>query len=410
MSVVDLALRAVPVLDGHNDLPMALREHAGYRVEGLAADRPELHTDIARLRAGGVGGQFWSVYVPSTLSEPDAVVATMEQIDAVYRLVAAYPRDLAIAYSADDVEAAQRAGKIASLIGIEGGHSLATSLGVLRAFARLGVRYVTLTHNHNTSWADSAADVPAVGGLDDEGRAIVAEMQRIGVLVDLSHVATSTMHAALDVATAPVIFSHSSARALHDHRRNVPDDVLVKLRDNRGVCMVTFVPLFVSPEVAAWSAAAEAEWARLGLPTGPDHWPSAPRPGRDAEPVPRAANGSFSTGLPGSDTPAPEPFQAWLAANPRPDATIAQVADHVDHVRAVAGVDHVGLGGDYDGCDRLPVGLEDVSGYPRLLAELADRGWSQAELEKLTGRNILRVLRETEEAAEEPLWPLSPAR
>jgi membrane dipeptidase len=410
VSVVDLALRAAPVIDGHNDLPMALRERAGYRVDGLAADRPEFHTDIARLRAGGVGGQFWSVYVPSDLSEPDAVVATMEQIDAVYRLVAAYPDDLAIACSAEDVEAAQRAGKIASLIGIEGGHSLATSLGVLRAFARLGVRYVTLTHNHNTSWADSAADVPAAGGLDDEGRAIVTEMQRIGVLVDLSHVATGTMHAALDVATAPVIFSHSSARALHDHRRNVPDDVLVKLRDNGGVCMVTFVPSFVSAEVAEWSEAADAEWARLGLPVEPDPWPSAPRPGRDAEPRSRVAGGTFSTALPGSDMPPPEPFRAWLAEHPRPQATISQVADHVDHVRAVAGVDHVGLGGDYDGCDRLPVGLEDVSGYPRLLAELATRGWGRAELEKLTGRNILRVLRETEEAAEEPLWPLSPAR
>jgi membrane dipeptidase len=295
------------------------------------------------------------------------------------------------------------------LIGIEGGHSLATSLGVLRAFARLGVRYVTLTHNHNTSWADSAADVPAAGGLDDEGRAIVAEMQRIGVLVDLSHVATATMHAALDVATAPVIFSHSSARAVHDHRRNVPDDVLVKLRDNGGICMVTFVPSFVSAQVAAWSEAADAEWERLGLPAEPD-WPRAPRPGRDAEPRTRAAGGSFSTALPGTGVEPPEPFRAWLAAHPRPEATIAQVADHVEHVRTVAGADHVGLGGDYDGCDPQPAGLEDVSGYPRLLAELAGRGWGQAELEKLTGRNILRVLRATEESAEEPLWPLSPAR
>ncbi|GAA3953395.1 dipeptidase [Actinoplanes auranticolor] len=415
MSVVDLALQAAPVIDGHNDLPMALRERAGYRVDGLAAGRPEFHTDIARLRAGGVGGQFWSVYVPSDLSEPEAVAATMEQIDAVYRLVAAYPRDLAIAYSAADVEAAQRGGRIASLIGIEGGHSLATSLGVLRAFARLGVRYVTLTHNHNTSWADSAADVPGVGGLDDDGRAIVAEMQRIGVLVDLSHVAATTMHAALEVATAPVIFSHSSARAVTGHRRNVADDVLVKLRDNGGVCMVAFVPVFVSEQVAAWSAAADAEWERLGLPAGKAPWPSAPRPGAprsgpEAGPVPTAGGGSFGTALPGGDVPPPKPFRAWLAAHPRPEATIAQVADHVEHVRAVAGVDHVGLGGDYDGCDRLPVGLEDVTGYPRLLAELAGRGWSQGDLEKLTGRNVLRVLRDTEAAAEEPLWPLSPAR
>ena len=409
-SVVDLALRAMPVIDGHNDLPMALRARAGYRVSGLAADRPEFHTDIARLRAGRVGGQFWSVYVPSDLGEPAAVVATMEQIDAVYRLVAAYPSDLAIAYSADDVSAALAAGKVASLIGIEGGHSLATSLGVLRAFARLGVRYVTLTHNNNTSWADSAADVPGVGGLDDDGRAIVAEMQRIGILVDLSHVAATTMHAALDVATAPVIFSHSSARAVHDHRRNAADDVLLRLRDNGGVCMVTFVPPFVSAEVAAWASAADAEWSRLGLPTASDPWPSAPRPGRAPAPAAPAGAGSFQSALPGADLPPPAPFAAWLAAHPRPEATIAHVADHVEHVRAVAGGDHVGLGGDYDGCDRQPAGLEDVSGYPRLLAELAARGWTQPELEKLTGRNILRVLRAAEESAEEPLWPLSPAR
>jgi membrane dipeptidase len=410
VTVVDLALKAMPVIDGHNDLPMALRARAGYRVSGLAADRPEFHTDIARLRAGGVGGQFWSVYVPSDLSEPEAVVATMEQIDAVYRLAAAYPEDLAITYSADDVEAAIGSGRIASLIGIEGGHSLATSLGVLRSFARLGLRYVTLTHNHNTSWADSATDEPGVGGLDDEGRAIVAEMQRIGVLVDLSHVAATTMHAALDVATAPVIFSHSSAYAITDHRRNAADDVLVKLRDNGGVCMVTFVPPFVSAQVAAWAAAADAEWSRLGLPPAPHSWPSAPRPGREAAPPPPAAAGSFLSALPGTDVSPPESFRPWLAANPRPEATIAQVADHVEHVRDVAGIDHVGIGGDYDGCDRLPIGLEDVSGYPRLLAELASRGWRQDELEALTGRNILRVLRAAEQVATEPLWPRSPAR
>jgi membrane dipeptidase len=408
-SVVDEALRAMPVIDGHNDLPMALRAQAGYRVTGLAGHRPELHTDLARLRAGRVGGQFWSVYVPSDLSEPDAVVATMEQIDAVYRLVAAYPADLAIAYSADDVTAAVAAGKIASLIGIEGGHSLATSLGVLRAYARLGVRYVTLTHNHNTSWADSAADAPGAGGLDDEGRAIVAEMQRIGVLVDLSHVAATTMHAALDVATAPVIFSHSSARGVHDHRRNVPDDVLPRLRDNGGVCMATFVPAFVSAEVAAWAVAADAEWARLGLPSG-QWWRKAPRPGQEVPSAPAARSGAYQPRPSAADLPQPAPFAEWLAAHPRPEATIAQVADHVEHLRAGAGIDHVGLGGDYDGCDRLPAGLEDVFGYPRLLEELAGRGWSADELAKLTGGNILRVLRAAEQAAEEPLWPLSPAR
>ncbi|GAA2583271.1 dipeptidase [Winogradskya consettensis] len=394
--VVDAALAAMPVIDGHNDLPMALRAKAGYRVAGLAANRPEFHTDIARLREGRVGGQFWSVYVPSDLTEPEAVAATMEQVDAVYRLVRAYPRDLAIAFTAADVTAAIASGRIASLIGIEGGHSLASSLGVLRAFARLGVRYVTLTHNHNTPWADSATDEPAAGGLSDEGRAVVAEMQRIGVLVDLSHVAATTMHAALDVATAPIIFSHSSARALCDHRRNVPDDVLSRLPGNGGVCMATFVPPFVSAEVKAWAAAADEEWARLDLPV-PYEWPRAPRPGEDLVADPPGK------GIWGDDVP--PAFAPWLTANPRPTATIAQVADHIDHIREVAGPGHVGLGGDYDGCDLLPEGLEDVSGYPRLLLELSSRGWTPQDLARLTGGNILRVLREAESHAAEPMWP-----
>jgi membrane dipeptidase len=391
--VVAPVLRTVPVIDGHNDLPMQLRARRGYAVDGLADVQPDFHTDIPRLRAGGVGAQFWSVYVPSDLPEPEAVVATMEQVDAVWRMVAAYPSDLAIAFTADDVTRAWADGRIASLIGIEGGHSLATSLGVLRSFARLGARYVTLTHNNNTSWADSAVEDPAVDGLNDVGRAIVREMQRIGVLVDLSHVAPVTMHAALDVATAPVIFSHSSARAVTDHRRNVPDDVLVRLRDNGGVVQITFVPYFVSAELGAWTRASDAEWQRLGLPTPPESWPPAPVPGADAV---------------AQTVPAPmshPAFEPWLAANPRPTATIAQVADHVEHAREVAGVDHIGLGGDYDGTDILPVGLEDVSGYPRLLSELAYRGWPAADLEKLTGRNMLRVLTESEKQAEEPLWP-----
>ncbi|MGK5681825.1 dipeptidase [Actinoplanes sp. URMC 104] len=390
-----------PIIDGHNDLPMQLRGRFGYRVEGLDRPRPELQTDLPRLRAGGVGGQFWSVYVPGDLGEPEAVVATMEQIDAVYRMAAAHPGDLAIAYSADDVERAIAGGRIASLIGIEGGHSLATSLGVLRSFARLGVRYVTLTHNENTSWADSAAREPQVGGLNDEGRAIVREMQRIGVLVDLSHVAPVTMHAALDVAVAPVIFSHSSARALHDHPRNVPDDVLSRLRDNGGVIQLTFVAPFLSAESRAWSAAADAEWQRLGPPPRPADWPRAPRPGEDPASQP--------------DWPGPDPitvpeFAAWVAANPRPPVTVAQVADHVEHARDVAGVDHIGLGGDYDGTVELPDGMGDVASYPLLLTELSGRGWSDDDLAKLANRNILRALRESERLAEEPLWPLSPAR
>jgi membrane dipeptidase len=393
---VERVLRAMPVIDGHNDLPMQLRARAGYDVGGLRDGRPDFHTDIPRLRAGGVGAQFWSVYVPSDLPEPAAVVATMEQIDAVYRMAAAYPGDLVMAYTAEDVERAVAGGRIASLLGVEGGHSLATSLGVLRSFARLGVRYVTLTHNNNTSWADSAAEEPAVGGLNEAGRAIVREMQRIGVLVDLSHAAPVTMRAALDTAFAPVIFSHSSTRTVTDHRRNVPDDVLARLRDNGGVVQVTFVPLFVSDEVIAWTRAADAEWHRLGLPAADETWPRAPHPGED----PLAVVASLPPPAPAQDR-----FAPWLAAHPRPVATLAQVADHVEHARAVAGVDHIGLGGDFDGTAQVPAGLEDVSGYPRLLEELAGRGWSEADLEKLTGRNMLRVLRETERLADEPLWP-----
>ena len=396
--VVARVLRAMPIIDGHNDLPMQLRARAGYDVSGLSRRRPEFHTDIPRLRAGGVGAQFWSVYVPSGLPEPEAVVATMEQIDAVYRLAAAYPDDLVMAFCAADVERAIGAGRIASLIGIEGGHSLATSLGVLRSFARLGARYVTLTHNDNTSWADSAAEAPAAGGLTDVGRAIVVEMQRIGVLVDLAHVAPVTMHAALDAASAPVIFSHSSARAITDHHRNVPDDVLARLRDNRGVVQLTFVPSFISEEVRAWGAAATAERERLGLSADEGPWPRAPHPGED----PMAVVASVPPPEPADDR-----FAAWLAAHPRPTATVAQVADHVEHAREVAGVEHIGLGGDFDGTETLPAGLEDVSGYPRLLAELAGRGWSEPDLEALTGRNILRVLHESERLAQEPLWPRS---
>jgi membrane dipeptidase len=390
MTSVERVLRAMPIIDGHNDLPMQLRARAGYDATGLDAPRPEFHTDIPRLRAGGVGAQFWSVYVPSDLPEPAAVVATMEQIDAVYRMAAAHPADLTMAFTAGDVERAIAAGRIASLIGIEGGHSLATSLGVLRSFARLGVRYVTLTHNNHTSWADSAAEHPRVEGLTDVGRAIVAEMQRIGVLVDLAHVAPVTMHAALDVATAPVIFSHSSARAVTDHHRNVPDDVLTRMRDNGGVVQLTFVPSFVSAQVLQWSAASE------GLVPDLDEWHRAPRPGED----PLAVVASLP--------PPPEvdePLAGWLAENPRPVATVAQVADHVEHARTVAGVDHIGLGGDFDGTSTTPAGLEDVSGYPRLLQELAGRGWSELDLEKLTGRNMLRVLHESERQAQEPLWP-----
>nr|BFE59762.1 dipeptidase [Dactylosporangium thailandense] len=391
--LVEQVLAAMPVIDGHNDLPVALRFGSGGRVEGLDRNRPELHTDIPRLRAGRVGGQFWSVYVPSRLPEPEAVTATIEQIDLVYRLAEAYPETFAIACTAAEVERVIRGGRIASLIGVEGGHSLAGSLGVLRGLARLGVRYVTLTHNDNTAWADSATDEPASGGLSETGRAIVAELNRLGILVDLSHTAASTQRDALAVSTAPVIYSHSSVRALNDHPRNVADEELRLLRTNGGVLQLTFVPAFVSAEVAAWTADAAAERARLGFPAVPWTWPpvSSPPPSPPSPPSPPPA--------------LEEDYAKWLAAHPRPEVSLAQVADHVEHAREVVGAAHLGIGGDYDGVDWFPAELADVSGYPRLLAELASRGWSAAELEGLTGRNVLRVLRDAEDAAESLLWP-----
>ncbi|WP_433790036.1 dipeptidase [Actinoplanes sp. CA-252034] len=384
------------IIDGHNDLPMRLREWHGSAVPRLHEESPGLHTDLPRLRRGGVGGQFWSVYVPSDLPEPVALASTLEQIDLVHRLVAAHPDDLAMAYTSADVERAIAGGRIASLIGVEGGHCLASSLGVLRCLARLGVRYVTLTHNHHTGWADSATQDAAHGGLTAEGRVIVREMQRLGVLVDLSHVSAATMHAALDEAAAPVIFSHSGARAVTDHPRNVPDDVLARLSGNGGVIQLTFVSFFVSPQVRDWLQAADDEWGRLGLPPYGDDWPRAPRPGEEPANVPVSVP---------HDWAAEPAFAPWLAANPKPSATVAQVADHVEHAREVAGIDHVGIGGDFDGTPEVPDGLADVSAYPRLLAELRDRRWSPADLARLANRNILRAMRDAEEHAEEPLWP-----
>ncbi|GAA1620385.1 dipeptidase [Actinoplanes couchii] len=384
------------IIDGHNDLPMRLREWHGSGVAGLDRERPPLHTDLPRLRAGGVGGQFWSVFVPSDLPEEVAVTHTLQQIDLVHRMVAAYPDELAMAYTSADVEWALERGRIASLLGVEGGHCLAGSTGVLRSLARLGVRYVTLTHNHHTSWADSATQEPVHGGLTAEGRAIVREMQRVGVLVDLSHVSPDTMRDALEEAVAPVIFSHSGVRAVTDHPRNVPDDVLELLPDNGGVLMLTFVSFFVSAAARDWQQAADAEWARLGLPPQESGWPRGPRPGEPESRVPVSA----------VVDPAAEPaFAAWLAANPKPEVTVAQVADHFDHAREVAGIDHIGIGGDFDGTLEIPAGLRDVSGYPRLFAELQTRGWTERDLQRLANRNIMRALRDAEEQAEEHLWP-----
>ena len=353
-----------PVVDGHNDLAWELRKRVGYDFDRLdiARPQPDLQTDIPRLRAGGVGAQFWSVYVPSRLPGDQAVRATLEQVDAVHAMVRRYPDAFALATDADGVERAVAAGRVASLLGAEGGHSIGCSLAVLRMLHALGVRYLTLTHNDNVPWADSATDRPRVGGLSRFGEEVVRELNRVGMLVDLSHVAVTTMRAALRVSAAPVVFSHSSARALCDVPRNVPDEVLAALAGNGGVCMVTFVPPFVSPRCAEWLAAAREHVRGAGLD-------------------------------PEDDAAAPA-LAAWERGHPRPRVTVAEVADHVDHVRAVAGADHVGLGGDYDGFAFQPDGLEDVSGYPRLVAELLDRGWSEADLAKLTWGNALRVLRD----------------
>jgi membrane dipeptidase len=365
-------LREFPVVDGHNDLPYALREQVGYDLDArdIARDQHEhLHTDIPRLRQGGVGAQYWSVYVRSDL--PDAVPATLEQIDCVRRLIDRHPADLRAALSAADMEAARAEGRIASLMGAEGGHSIACSLGTLRGLYALGVRYMTLTHNDNVPWADSATDEPGVGGLSAFGREVVREMNRLGMLVDLSHVAATTMRDALDATAAPVIFSHSSARALCDHPRNVPDDVLERLPANGGMAMVTFVPKFVLQAAVDWTAAADDNMTEHGF----HHLDMSP----EAMKVQRA----------------------FEERNPRPAATAATVADHLDHMREAAGVDHIGIGGDFDGVAFTPEGLEDVSAYPNLVAELLDRGWSKADLAKLTWQNAVRVLSAAEDVARE---------
>ncbi len=359
------------VLDGHNDLPWAHRSAFAGDLDRAdpAGHLPRLHTDIPRLRRGGVGGQFWSVYVPAELEGPSAVLATLEQIDFVHRMVARHPQTFELAGSAAEAESAMSQGRIASLLGAEGGHSIAESLAVLRTFHRLGVRYLTLTHNRNVPWADSATDRPRLQGLSAFGEAVVAEMNRLGMLVDCSHTSPPTAAAALAASRAPVIFSHSGCRAVCDHPRNVPDDLLARLPANGGVIMLTFVPAFVSPPAAAWRAELGAELTRLELPEG----------GAAAD-----AAGA-----------------AWTASHPPPRVTVADVADHIDHARSVAGVDHVGIGGDFDGTDRLPDGLEDVAGYPRLWEELRQRRWSEVELHRLASGNVLRALGAAERVADE---------
>lgn len=376
-------LSEFPVVDGHNDLPWALREQVRYDLDArdIARDQSgRLHTDIPRLRRGGVGGQFWSVYVRSDQAGDDAVSATLEQIDVVGQLIARYPRDLVRALTADDMETARRGGRIASLMGAEGGHSINNSLATLRALHTLGVRYMTLTHNDNVAWADSATDAPGVGGLSAFGREVVREMNRTGMLVDLSHVAATTMRDALAVTEAPVIFSHSSARAVCDHPRNVPDDVLELLPANGGVAMVTFVPKFILPAAVDWTRAADENMESHGL------HPLDTTPG------------------------AMKIHEAFEAANPRPVATAATVADHLDHMRACAGIDHLGIGGDFDGTPFTPSGLDDVSGYPNLIAELLARKWSTADLAKLTWQNAVRALRGAEDVARAAQSERGPSR
>jgi len=365
--------KAVPLIDGHNDFPWALREANPARdlaaLDLRAHLAPPIMTDIPRLRAGGVSGQFWSVWVPPSLSGDAAVRTTLEQIDVVHRMVAKYPDTFQLALTADDVERAFKAGKIASLIGMEGGHSINNSMATLRQMYVVGARYMTLTHTHNTDWADSATDKPEHHGLTPFGEAVVHEMNRLGMLVDLSHVSPETMAAALRVSKAPVIFSHSSARAICDHPRNVPDDILREVTANGGVVMVNFYPNFLVPEGGKQATELYALQRTL----------------EDAHPGDMKA---VEAGM-----------NEYRKSHPLPKATIKLVADHVDHVKQIAGVDHVGIGSDFDGIDITPEGLEDVSKYPALTAELLSRGWSDEDVKKFLGLNVLRALRQAEAVA-----------
>jgi membrane dipeptidase len=360
------------LIDGHNDYPWALREHDPARdldTLDIRKPQPSIMTDIARLKAGGVGGQFWSVYTPVELQGQAAVTATLEQIDIVHRMIRKYPDTFELALTADDVERIHKSGKIASMIGMEGGHSIDNSLADLRMFHRLGARYMTLTHTANTPWADSANDTPRNNGLSKFGEDVVREMNWLGMLVDLSHVSPDTMEDAIRVSQAPVIFSHSVARALNDHPRNVPDNILQLLPKNGGVIMVTFVPGFVNAKVNAWNKQQTAEQDRLKALTPNDA--AAVKAGVDK----------------------------WTAANPAPRATIGDVADHIDHIRKVAGIDHIGIGSDFDGITQVVQDLDDVSKYPLLTAELLKRGYSDGDVKKILGLNILRVMREAEKVS-----------
>jgi len=365
-------LKTVPLIDGHNDLPWEIRtsKTAPMDVPAYNLSAQTLgNTDIPRLRAGEVGAQFWSIYIPGEAKDSGYARMQLEEIDIARRMIATYPKDLEFVTTADGIEKAFKAGRIGSLLGLEGGHAIENSLGPLRVYYELGARYMTLTHNVTLAWADAALDSAAHGGLTPFGREVVHEMNRLGMLVDLSHVSPGVMSDALNVTESPVIFSHSAARALTDHPRNVPDSILQRLPKNGGVVMVTFVPSFVNTHYKAWELT------------------------RDSVVTALMATGADSAAI-------RQQVRAWVAANPRPAATISDVADHIEHVRQVAGVDHIGLGSDFDGMGPVtPVGLEDVSKYPYLFAELIRRGWKDDDLKKLAGLNMLRVIRANEATA-----------
>ena len=364
-------LRSVPLIDGHNDLPWEIRTAKDHPRDVAAYDlrsRAPKQTDLPRMKEGEVGAQFWSIYVPGEIEDSGFARVQLEQFDIARRMIARYPDRLALALTADDIERQFKRGRVASLLGMEGGHVLENSLGTLRAYYDLGARYLTLTHNVTTDWADAALDTARHGGLTTFGREVVHEMNRLGMLVDLSHVSPGTMSDALDATDAPVIFSHSAARALVDHPRNVPDSILARLPENGGLVMVTFVPQFVSAEFNRWDQQGDSVWKEIKA---------------------TVADSAERLRL----------IAAWKTEHPGPSATLAQVADHIEHVRQVAGVDHVGIGSDFDGIENVPVGLEDVSKFPYLFAELIRRGWNDSDLKKLAGQNLLRVFRRAESAA-----------
>ncbi|WP_205481225.1 dipeptidase [Sphingomonas arenae] len=367
---IDRILKRTPLIDGHNDLPGELREKYGSRVDNLASGTDKLEkplmTDIARLHAGRVGGQFWSVYIPASVTGAEAIQMTIEQIDLTRRMIDAYPKDLQLALTADDIVRAHRKGRVASLIGMEGAHQIGDSMAALRRFHDLGVRYMTLTHTKTNTVADSGTDEPQHQGLSPFGQEVVKEMNRLGMLVDLSHVSPETAIAAIQLSRAPVIFSHSNAKSIADHPRNVPADVLRQLAFNRGVVMVNFYPVFLSEQVRQWNANRAGEEARL------------------------------KSLYPDGASKVAEGLETWDAANPRPAMDVSLVADHIERLAASTSYDNVGIGGDLDGVPFTAAGLEGVDDYPRLFAELIRRGWSDRNLAKLAGGNLLRVMRQAE--------------